>query len=71
MAKIELSTGTIDYEDTDGPGPVLVLLHGLPTASLASGFRWRARSLTAIGSVQVAKICVRIGRALRVRRPPT
>jgi pimeloyl-ACP methyl ester carboxylesterase len=27
--KIELSAGTIEYEDTGGDGPVLVLLHGL------------------------------------------
>ncbi len=29
MSEIELSTGTIDYEDTGGDGPVIVLLHGL------------------------------------------
>ena len=29
MRQIDLSTGTIEYEDTDGDGPVLVLLHGL------------------------------------------
>jgi pimeloyl-ACP methyl ester carboxylesterase len=29
MPEIELSAGTIDYEDTGGDGPVLVLLHGL------------------------------------------
>ncbi|MFG2113628.1 alpha/beta fold hydrolase [Streptomyces sp. NPDC048718] len=29
MPEIELSAGTIAYEDTGGPGPVLVLLHGL------------------------------------------
>jgi len=29
MSHIELSTGTIDYEDTGGDGPTLVLLHGL------------------------------------------
>jgi pimeloyl-ACP methyl ester carboxylesterase len=29
MNQIELSTGTIDYEDTGGKGPTLVLLHGL------------------------------------------
>jgi pimeloyl-ACP methyl ester carboxylesterase len=27
--KVELSAGTIEYDDTGGPGPVLVLLHGL------------------------------------------
>ncbi|HEY2522953.1 MAG TPA: alpha/beta hydrolase [Streptosporangiaceae bacterium] len=29
MTSIELSSGTIDYTDTGGNGPVLVLLHGL------------------------------------------
>src|SRR5260370_38779306 len=29
MTEIELSSGTIEYEDTGGDGPVLVLLHGL------------------------------------------
>jgi pimeloyl-ACP methyl ester carboxylesterase len=29
MKRIELSAGTIEYQDTGGTGPVLVLLHGL------------------------------------------
>lgn len=29
MGQIELSAGTIDYEDTGGDGPTVVLLHGL------------------------------------------
>ncbi|SEL77930.1 alpha/beta fold hydrolase [Nonomuraea pusilla] len=29
MPEIELSAGTLDYEDTGGDGPVVVLLHGL------------------------------------------
>jgi pimeloyl-ACP methyl ester carboxylesterase len=29
MRKIELSAGTIEYEDTGGDGPTIVLLHGL------------------------------------------
>lgn len=29
MPDIELSAGTIEYEDTGGDGPVVVLLHGL------------------------------------------
>ncbi|MFD4141222.1 MULTISPECIES: alpha/beta fold hydrolase [unclassified Streptomyces] len=29
MPEIELTAGTIQYEDTGGPGPVVVLLHGL------------------------------------------
>jgi len=34
---VELSTGTIDYEDTGGDGPVVVLLHGL----IMDGSLWR------------------------------
>ena len=29
MTEIELSAGTIDYLDTGGDGPVIMLLHGL------------------------------------------
>jgi pimeloyl-ACP methyl ester carboxylesterase len=29
MKQIELSAGTIEYEDTGGDGPAVVLLHGL------------------------------------------
>ena len=29
MPQIELSAGTIEYTDTSGGGPVIVLLHGL------------------------------------------
>jgi pimeloyl-ACP methyl ester carboxylesterase len=29
MPEVELSSGTIDYEDTGGDGPVVVLVHGL------------------------------------------
>jgi pimeloyl-ACP methyl ester carboxylesterase len=29
MPEVELSAGTVEYEDTGGDGPVLVLLHGL------------------------------------------
>ena len=29
MSQIELSAGTIDYQDSGGDGPTLVLLHGL------------------------------------------
>jgi pimeloyl-ACP methyl ester carboxylesterase len=38
MTEIELSAGTIDYEDTGGDGPTIVLLHGLMmNASLWDG----------------------------------
>ncbi len=29
MKEIELSAGTIEYQDTGGDGPTIVLLHGL------------------------------------------
>jgi pimeloyl-ACP methyl ester carboxylesterase len=37
MQTIELSAGTIEYEDTGGSGPLVVLLHGL----LMDGSLWR------------------------------
>jgi pimeloyl-ACP methyl ester carboxylesterase len=37
MPAVELSSGTIDYEDTGGSGPVLVLVHGL----IMDGSLWR------------------------------
>jgi pimeloyl-ACP methyl ester carboxylesterase len=54
VTEIELSAGTIDYEDTGGDGPVLVLLHGLMMdaslwdgliAELASDYRCVAPTL--------------------------
>lgn len=30
MPRIELSAGSIDYQDTGGEGPVLVFTHGFP-----------------------------------------
>jgi pimeloyl-ACP methyl ester carboxylesterase len=37
MQEIELSAGTIEYEDTEGLGPIVVLLHGLAM----DGSLWR------------------------------
>jgi pimeloyl-ACP methyl ester carboxylesterase len=37
MPEVELSAGTIAYEDTGGAGPIIVLLHGL----LMDGAQWR------------------------------
>jgi pimeloyl-ACP methyl ester carboxylesterase len=37
MPELELSAGTIEYEDTGGPDPVIVLLHGL----FMGGSLWR------------------------------
>jgi pimeloyl-ACP methyl ester carboxylesterase len=54
MAQVELSAGTIDYQDTGGDGPVVVLLHGLmmdaslwdgPIAELAADHRCVAPTL--------------------------
>jgi pimeloyl-ACP methyl ester carboxylesterase len=54
MNQIELSAGTIDYEDTGGDGPVVVLLHGLlmdaslwdaPIAELSAEYRCVAPTL--------------------------
>jgi pimeloyl-ACP methyl ester carboxylesterase len=54
MTEIELSAGTIDYEDTGGDGPTIVLLHGLmmdaslwdgPIADLSADHRCVAPTL--------------------------
>ena len=37
MQELELSAGTIEYEDTGGDGPVLVFQHGV----LMNGSEWR------------------------------
>ncbi len=37
MPQVELSAGMIEYDDTGGTGPVVVLVHGL----LMDGAQWR------------------------------
>ena len=37
VPEVELSAGTIEYEDTSGPGPVIVFMHGL----MMDGSLWR------------------------------
>jgi pimeloyl-ACP methyl ester carboxylesterase len=37
MPEVDLSAGTIEYEDTGGDGPVVVLLHGVAM----NGSLWR------------------------------
>jgi pimeloyl-ACP methyl ester carboxylesterase len=37
VPEVELSAGTIEYQDTGGPGPVLVFLHGV----MMTGSAWR------------------------------
>ena len=37
MSEIELSAGTVEYEDTGGDGPTVVLLHGVAM----DGSLWR------------------------------
>jgi pimeloyl-ACP methyl ester carboxylesterase len=37
VPEVELSAGTIEYEDTGGPGPVIVFVHGL----MMDGSLWR------------------------------
>ena len=37
MAQVETSAGTIEYEDTGGPGQIAVFAHGL----LMDGAQWR------------------------------
>ena len=49
MPEVELTAGTIDYEDTGGEGPVLVLLGGGldGRVGVGSGRRRPARAITA------------------------
>ena len=44
MPEVDLSAGTIEYEDTGGSGPVVVFVHGL----MMDGSLWR----------KVVQICV-------------
>ena len=65
MPEVELSAGTIEYQDTGGDGPVLVFLHGLTM----DGSLWRkiAQILIAQGDTTP----VRAWSSPRVRRSAT
>ncbi|TQL66162.1 pimeloyl-ACP methyl ester carboxylesterase [Nocardioides albertanoniae] len=56
MPSVELSAGPIDYEDTGGPGPVLVLLHGPPM----DGRLWR-RAMPHLGGFRVIRPTLPLG----------
>lgn len=56
MPSVELSAGPIDYEDTGGPGPVLVLLHGVPM----DGRLWR-RAMPHLGGFRVIRPTLPLG----------
>ena len=69
MREIELSAGTIEYADTGGDGPVLVLLHGLMMdASLWDGvIAWPVRRPPLLRGTDACPLGAR-GRAMRARR---
>ena len=50
MPEIELSAGIVEYEDTGGTGPVVVLLHGL----VMDGSLWRS----VVGDLRAGHRCV-------------
>jgi pimeloyl-ACP methyl ester carboxylesterase len=50
MPEVELAAGTIEYEDTGGGGPVVVLLHGLAM----DGSVWRR----VVGELRADHRCV-------------
>ncbi|OIJ26442.1 alpha/beta fold hydrolase [Nocardioides luteus] len=56
MPSVQLSAGPIDYEDTGGDGPVLVLLHGVPM----DGRLWR-RALPYLGGFRVIRPTLPLG----------
>ena len=64
MPSVELSAGPIDFEDTGGDGPVLVLLHGVPM----DGRLWR-RALPYLGGFRVSSSSGTTPASLS-RRPP-
>src|SRR6266581_6490428 len=50
MSEIELSAGTIDYQDTGGDGPVLVLLHGIARLTAEFLDRLDLHDVTLVGN---------------------
>jgi pimeloyl-ACP methyl ester carboxylesterase len=79
MNQIELSAGTIDYQDTGGDGPTLVLLHGLlmdaslwddVIADLSVDHRCVAPTLPLGAGHRARLLLVRVPSALRCRTRP-
>jgi pimeloyl-ACP methyl ester carboxylesterase len=64
MSEVELSAGTIEYHDTGGDGPVLVLLHGL----LMDGSLWDA-VLPGLGGCRCVVPTLPLGAHRRPVRP--
>ena len=64
MPSVELSAGPIDFEDTGGDGPVLVLLHGVPM----DGRLWR-RALPYLGGFRVIRPTLPLGGHRQPMRP--
>lgn len=64
MPSVQLSAGPIDFEDTGGDGPVLVLLHGVPM----DGRLWR-RVMPHLGGFRVIRPTLPLGGHRQPMRP--
>ncbi|HEX4188659.1 MAG TPA: alpha/beta hydrolase [Solirubrobacteraceae bacterium] len=62
MPAVELSSGTIEYEDTGGDGPTIVLLHGL----IMDGSLWRH----VVGELRTGHRCISPTLPLGAHRVP-
>jgi pimeloyl-ACP methyl ester carboxylesterase len=64
MPSVQLTAGPIDFEDTGGDGPVLVLLHGVPM----DGRLWR-RAMPHLGGFRVIRPTLPLGGHRKPMRP--